>query len=251
MNAVMQAQPRPDEMLRARVRERLADFDLDALRARFRSQHEFIYLPRFLTPDLTTQLVAAMQATRGELNRNFIPGHKKGGSVSRYSIDRLAAWIVHLYQAPEFIAWLEALCGQKLQACPAHDPHAYALYFYTEAGDHIGWHYDTSYYKGARYTILLGVVDRSSCRLGYRLHTRNPGHAVEAAEIALAPGDFVFFNGDYLQHRITPARHGEERVSLTLEYVTDPRMARGWRFISNMKDAIGYFGFRRTFRRRS
>jgi len=40
----------------------------------------------------------------------------------------------------------------------ADDPHADALYFHTRAGDHIGWHYDTSYYAGPRYTLLLGVI---------------------------------------------------------------------------------------------
>src|SRR5258705_10761506 len=58
---------------------------------------------------------------------------------------------------------------------PDDDPHAYALYFYTRAGDHIGWHYDTSYYAGRRYTLLLGVIEESSCRLDYQLHTRKRG----------------------------------------------------------------------------
>ncbi len=48
------------------------------------------------------------------------------------------------------------LTGERLQLSPPDDPHAYALYFYTRAGDHIGWHYDTSYYAGRRYTLLLG-----------------------------------------------------------------------------------------------
>jgi hypothetical protein len=39
-------------------------------------------------------------------------------------------------------------------------------------------------------------------------------------------------------------------VSLTLEYVTDPGMTPAKRFISNMKDAVAYFGFRSVFRRR-
>ncbi len=38
-------------------------------------------------------------------------------------------------------------------------------------------------------------------------------------------------------------------MSLTFEYVTDPRMRPWWRLISNMKDAFGYFGFRQVFRR--
>lgn len=231
--------------------ETLAAQDSAVLREKFQAQHEFIYVPGFLSPALTGQLVASMQASRSALNRNLIPGHKKGGSVSRHAIDKLAPWIAHLYAESGWMEWLQALCGQQLQPCPQQDPHTYALYFYTEAGDHIGWHYDTSYYKGARYTVLLGVVDDSSCKLAYRLHTKNPGHDIEEAEISLAPGDLAFFNGDNLQHCITPSRAGEERVSLTFEYVTDPRMARHWRLISNMKDAIGYFGFSQTFRRRS
>jgi hypothetical protein len=60
----------------------------------------------------------------------------------------------------------------------------------------------------------------------------------------------VFFDGDAFRHRITPLGEGEMRVSLTFEYVTDPRIRRGWRLISNLKDALGYFGFRQVFARR-
>ena len=60
----------------------------------------------------------------------------------------------------------------------------------------------------------------------------------------------MFFDGDALRHRITPLAPGERRVSLTLEYLTDPRMHGWWRFVSNMKDSIAYFGFRQVFRRR-
>jgi hypothetical protein len=45
-------------------------------------------------------------------------------------------------------------------------------------------------------------------------------------------------------------RAREERVSLTLEYVTDPAMSPLKRFVSNMKDAIAYFGFRAVIRGR-
>ena len=54
---------------------------------------------------------------------------------------------------------------------------------------------------------------------------------------------------DRLRHRITPLAAGEMRVSLTFEYVTDPTMRLWRRVISNMKDAVAYFGFRQVFRR--
>jgi hypothetical protein len=141
------------------------------------------------------------------------------------------------------------LSGERLQPSPVEDPHAYALYFYTRPGDHIGWHYDTSYYAGRRYTLLLGVVDESSCRLDYELHTRDRDVDVVPGSVRIPPGGLVFFDGDKLRHRITPLADGERRVSLTFEYVTDPAMRPWRRVISNMKDAVAYFGFRQVFRR--
>ncbi len=65
----------------------------------------------------------------------------------------------------------------------------------------------------------------------------------------IPPGGLVLFDGDTLRHRISPSREGETRISLTFEYVTDPRMHPWWRLISNMKDAFAYFGFRQVFHR--
>jgi hypothetical protein len=213
-------------------------------------QSSFLFLPGFLTPAVTAQLVAGVSAVEGSVNRNYLPGHKQGGSVSRHVIDTRAPLIAELYRAPALIRWLGELAGETLQHSPPEDPHAYALYFYTRPGDHIGWHYDTSYFAGRRYTLLLGVIDQSSCRLDYELHTRQRGVARVAGSVQIPPGGLVFFDGDALRHRITPAAEGDRRVSLTLEYVTDPRMRPWWRLISNMKDSLGYFGFRQVFRRR-
>lgn len=250
MSAVLERPPQIEaDDLSVALSTRLASLDTPALRAVFESQGEFLLVEDFLTPALTTQLVTAMQAARGALNRNYIPGHKKGGSVGRHALDRQSPFIPALYRMLALTSWLESLCGEKLLPSPENDPHAYALYFYTEPGDHIGWHYDTSYYKGARYTVLIGVVDDSSSQLAYRLYTRTPGREPVENSVSLKPGALVFFNGDKLQHKITPLGVGEERVSLTLEYVTDPRMSRWRRFVSNMKDSIAYFGFRQVFKR--
>jgi hypothetical protein len=203
----------------------------------------------FLAPEITTQLIAAVDSVTSSVHRNYLPGHKQGGSVSRHAIDELAPVIAEVYRSAALIDWLGQLAGEPLLVSPAQDPHAYALYFYTRAGDHIGWHYDTSYYAGRRYTLLLGVIDESSCRLDYQLHTREAGVPVVPGSVRIPPGGLVFFDGDKLRHRITPLNDGEMRVSLTFEYLTDPRMHAWWRLISNMKDAVAYFGFRQVFRR--
>jgi hypothetical protein len=213
-------------------------------------QGAFLYLSEFLPPEATAQLVAAVAAVKDSVNRNYLPGHKQGGSVSRYTLDELAPFVGDLYRSPALMEWLGQLAGEPLQVSPPDDPHAYALYFYTRPGDHIGWHYDTSYYAGRRYTLLIGVIDESSCRLDYELHTREEGASVVPGSVQIPPGGLVFFDGDKLRHRISPLGENEVRVSLTFEYVTNPKMHVGWRVISNMKDAFGYFGFRQVFRRR-
>lgn len=213
-------------------------------------QGSFLFLPEFLPPEATARLAAAVATVESSVNRNYLPGHKQGGSVGRHTLDEHAPCIAELYRSRALIEMLEGVAGEHLQLSPPDDPHAYALYFYTRPGDHIGWHYDTSYYAGRRYTVLFGVIDRSSCRLDYELHTREKGVAVVAGSVQIPPGGLVFFDGDALRHRITPLGEGEMRVSLTFEYVTDPRIRRGWRLISNLKDALGYFGFRQVFARR-
>jgi hypothetical protein len=222
---------------------------LEPLRRAFVEQGSFLFLPEFLPPESTARLAEAVAALEPTVNRNYLPGHKQGGSVGRYLIDERAPFVAELYRSRTLIDLLEGIAGERMQASPPDDPHAYALYFYTRAGDHIGWHYDTSYYVGRRYTALLGVIDRSSCRLDYELHTREKGVAVVPGSIQIPPGGLVFFDGDALRHRITPLKEGEVRVSLTFEYVTDARIRRGWRLISNFKDALGYFGFRQVFAR--
>jgi hypothetical protein len=227
---------------------RLSDFPLQSLRSEYTEQGKFLYLKDFLAPEITAQLIAAVAAVTSSVNRNYLPGHKQGGSVSRHIIDSLAPCIADLYRSPALIDWLGKLAGERLQLSPPEDPHAYALYFYTRPGDHIGWHYDTSYYAGRRYTLLFGVIDESSCRLDYELHTRETGVDAVPGSVRIPPGGLVFFDGDKLRHRISPLGQDEIRVSLTFEYVTDTTMHPWRRVISNMKDAVAYFGFRQVFR---
>jgi len=232
-----------DEM--ARAVERL---DVAAVRRTYWEQDEFVVLEHWLPADLVARMVGEVDRARPAVHHNYVPRHKKGGSVGYHALVERAPTILDVYRAPAFLEFLRAVTGQALVRCPESDPHACALYFYTEPGDHIGFHYDTSYYKGTRYTVLVGLVERSSSRLVGQLYTRVPGRAPVEVRLATEPGTLVLFNGDKLWHAITPLGEGEERVSLTLEYVTDPRMTPVKRFVSNMKDAIAYFGFRAVFR---
>ena len=224
--------------------------DVNALRTRFNEQGEFICVSDCLNPPAVQGLLSALPSLEPHVHRNFIPGHKKGGSISRFDLDRHAPDFGRLYRDTGLLSFLCELTGSELKYCPDDDPHTYALYYYTEAGDHIGYHYDTSYYQGERYTVLIGLVDESSCMLEYELFRDDPTRDTIAAAERLAPGTMVVFNGDKLWHRISPAQEGDRRVALTLEFVTSTKMRPFRRFVSNMKDAIAYFGFRQVFGRR-
>jgi alkylated DNA repair dioxygenase AlkB len=214
----------------------LRSLDVEAVRATYRAS-------------VVETMVEEVERARPAINRNYIPRHKKGGSVSYYTLRAQAPAILTLYRSPALLDFVARVTGTAPAACPETDPHSCALYFYTEPGDHIGFHYDTSYYEGTRYTVLLGLIERSSSRLVCQLHKDDPARPMRELALATEPGTLVLFNGDKLWHRITPLGEGEERVSLTLEYVTDPAMTPAKRFVSNMKDAIAYFGFRSVFGR--
>ena len=152
----------------------LAGVDVEAVRRRYWEQNEFVYLERWLPVSLVDRMLAEVERVRPSINRNYIPRHKKGGSVSFYALLEQAPTIVALYRSPAFIEFLAGLTGRPLQPCPPGDPHSCALYFYTEPGDHIGFHFDTSYYRGARYTVLFGLIERSSSRLVCQPFKRDP-----------------------------------------------------------------------------
>ena len=229
----------------------VAALDVERLQKEYWDQNEFLYIKEFLPRDLVeTVLVSQAQTLKADLNRNYIPGHKKGGSVSYYTVQEKAPQFIDLYRSSSFRTFLNRLTNVQLLPCPDDDPHSCALYYYTEPGDHIGYHYDTSYYKGARYTILMGLLDRSrQCRLVCDLFKDVPGKQSVHLELATAPGDMVIFNGDKLWHAVTPLGEQEERIALTMDYVTNPEMGRFKRLYSNLKDSFAYFGLRAVFKR--
>ncbi len=232
------------------VERAVASLDVERLRREYWDQEEFLVIKQFLPRGFVEEaLVPSAQSVKGDVNRNYIPGHKKGGSVSYYTVRQKAPAFLDLYQSGPFRAFLNRLTDADLQLCPDNDPHACALYYYTEAGDHIGFHYDTSYYKGARYTILLGLVDRSvHCKLVCELFKGHPTKTPRRLELVTEPGDMVIFNGDKLWHAVTPLAEQEERVVLTMEYVTNPEMGAFKRLYSNLKDSFAYFGLRAVFK---
>jgi hypothetical protein len=224
-----------------------AKLDLNAARRQYAGQDEFVVLENFVSPEIIAQWERELEVLKPEIHRNFIPKHKKGGSVDFDTVAELGPTMTAVYQSPAFQKILCQIAEAPMKECPGSDPHRCALYAYTEAGDHIGFHYDTSYYKDRRWTVLVGFIDNSSSKLLCHLHTRNPGHEVEKLELSVGPGTVVLFNGDKLWHCVTPIAENEQRFIISMQYVTNGDMNPFMRFFSNMKDSFAYFGLKKVF----
>jgi hypothetical protein len=209
----------------------------------YRDQNEFVVLEHLLPQPVIDQFLREVELLTPDVNRNYVPGHKKGASVSFYAILRQAPAILSLYRSPAWLLFLSRIVEEPLMLCPEDDPHSCALYYYTQPGDHIGFHYDASYYKGKRFTVLLGLVERSEhCRLVARVCKHGETKEIRETRIPMDPGTFVLFNGDKLWHAVTPLGKAEERIILTLQYVTNQEMGPFKKMFSNLKDAVAYFG---------
>jgi hypothetical protein len=229
------------------ISKRASELDAAALHKVYLEQDEFLVVDDFLSPEIMGQWGQQLEALKPHIHRNFIPKHKKGGSVGYDTVRANAPALNAVYQSTALLDFLKKITGAEMQECPKSDPHRCALYAYTEEGDHIGWHYDTSYYKDRRWTLLVGFRDNSSSKLVCKLHTRNRGHAEVNLALKIAPGTLVLFNGDKVYHAVTPTRAGEERYMVSMQFVTDAAMSPFMRFVSNMKDSIAYFGLKEVF----
>ncbi len=222
--------------------------DVQAQRALYEEQGAVLMIEDFLPADVLAQLLDGLKTVKGQAHRNYVPRQKKGAAVSRFLLDHEANQFREFYQAASLRRLLNTLTGEMLLDCRESDPHTYALYLYEEPGDYIDWHYDTSFYRGKRFTALVGLVENESCLLECKLHTRNPEKEDELRAYQIKPGSLFIFDGDQLWHRVTPMAEGDSsRVVLTLEFVTDTSMNFWRKLVSDVKDAFAYFGIREVF----
>jgi len=222
--------------------------DVEELQGIYEANGQFLAIEDFLPEEVLDGALADLAKLRPLVHRNHIPKQKKGGAVSRHSIDREADVIADLYRSAPLRAFLEKITGATMLDCPSRDPHTYALYLYSEAGDHIGWHFDTSFYRGRRFTLLIGLVDNDSCKLECELHRKDASREVESRSYRMKPGSLVLFDGDSIWHRVTKMAEGDnERVVIAMEFVTDQSINPIRKLISNVKDSFAYFGLREVF----
>ena len=228
--------------LEAQIAAPLSALDGSNVRLDYWRRDELAIVDGCIDPWVLAKLRAEVHALSARVKRRAVWGYKAAGSLSCHALSQGAPTVMTLYRSPALLAFLSDLAERRLQTCPEADAHAAAVYWYEHAGDRVGFHYDVSHYRGARYTALIGLEDDSSGRLQCQLRARERRPELRWLEVKTDPGKLVFFNGDKLLHAVSPIAAGERRIVLSLQYVTDVRMRPSRRALSTIKDSFAYFG---------
>ena len=101
-------------------------------------------MPDFLPPHTFAALRAEAERLASP-ERNYVPVHKKGGTVAYETLIHAAPGIVSFYHSAVLLGLVSRLVGIWVGPTPIHDQSSLSLLFYNKPGDHIGWHYDHNF----------------------------------------------------------------------------------------------------------
>jgi hypothetical protein len=88
--------------------------DFERIHHTYWEQHECVFLEQFLPPAVIVHhLLPEVEQLGTEVHRNYIPKHKKGGSVSYYTLAEKAPVFLDLYRCPAFIDFVSQLVGLR------------------------------------------------------------------------------------------------------------------------------------------
>ena len=71
------------------IAKRVSELDAAALRKSYIDQDEFVVVDDFLSPEIMAQWATQLESLKPHIHRNFIPKHKKGGSVDYNTVKDL------------------------------------------------------------------------------------------------------------------------------------------------------------------
>lgn len=173
--------------------------------------------------------------------RNYVPGHKKGGTIAYETLILQAPAIAGLYHSPEFIALASRIAGVSLKPTPLNDQSSLSLLWYDRPGDHIGWHYDHNFYKGRHFTLLIPLINEGHAAGGLSHAQLMAKLPTGETTIATPANTLVMFEGARIHHKVTPVIEGERRMVLSMTYCADPR-ARWWQGAARRIKDVAFFG---------
>jgi len=216
--------------------------DPGSLRERF-ALDGLIRVGAFLTPESLAALKQECATCLAHVERSYLPGHKKGGTLSYEGVQRFAPASLAVYHSADLQRWLGEVVGEPLRATPDQDQSSCSLLYYTEPGDHINWHYDHNFYRGRHFTILLAVVNRSADGALSAGSLQRKSSSGDLLDVDTSENTLVIFEGARVLHRASPVAPGDRRVMLSMTLCTDPRNGVVAELARRIKDTA-YFGFR-------
>ncbi|AMV18485.1 hypothetical protein [Planctomyces sp. SH-PL14] len=201
-------------------------------------------IDRVLTEETRQAALAECAQHRSLIERSYVPGHKKGGTICYERVHRHLPICLSIYHSRVLQDYLSDLIGSEVRPTGDHDQSSCSVLMYTEAGDHIGWHYDHNFYRGRHFTVLIPLINRSAAGDGVSqslLKQQRPGN--EDAVFSTAANSLILFEGARIRHCATPLGDGELRIMLSMTYATDSRIRLSHEIARRIKDTA-FFGVR-------
>lgn len=195
-----------------------------------------------LTPEWLAALQQECLGNLSRVERSFIPGHKQGGTLSYEAVHEISPKCLSTYHSEQLRRYLSEVIGEEVYQTADHDQSSCSLLYYTEAGDHIGWHYDHNFYKGRHFTVLIPIINEgkeggvSASKLQRQWPDRDEDFDTSANSL-------IVFEGAVVRHRATKTIEGDRRILLSMTFATDPRTEGVKDFIRRLKDTA-YYGIR-------
>ena len=90
-----------DTLLIQGLQQALQSTPRPALRQTYQDQDEFAVIPGLLPESLLDRWRTELEALKPHIHRNFIPKHKKGGSVPYDLVERIAVALAEHHQAAD------------------------------------------------------------------------------------------------------------------------------------------------------
>lgn len=175
--------------------------------------------------------------------RTYLPGHKKGGTVSYEELHHIAPKIIAFYQCAQLREILSRIIGETVMPTPIHDQSSCSLLYYDKPGDHINWHYDHNFYDGRHFTVLIPIVNEhleTKEISSTKLMVKKNG-SVEV--IPTPPNTLVLFEGAKTFHKVTQLGSNELRILLSMTFSTTPQASIHKAIARRFKDTA-FFGIR-------
>src|SRR5262245_47940328 len=89
-DAALTTPVQPAPSIEARLASSVGCLDLDGARRKYYEQDEFLVLENLIPREVIAQWEIELDALKPQIHRNFIPKHKKGGSVDYNTVAQLA-----------------------------------------------------------------------------------------------------------------------------------------------------------------